>query len=156
MWFLSCLVWVYTDKLTAALFPTGPIIFFFPTFKLSTVKVCSTRTYDSASSVSLHFQSLLLPRCRLFTPAVSLFFCIFIIAALNLYFPPSSSLPLSFLFQLHPLSFCCSLCSISVRTREPVRGEYGQISRGCLKFTDWAMEVMIRDRKVLTAIWLWH
>lgn len=29
-----------------------------------------------------------------------------------------------------------------------------QISRGCLKFTDWAIEVMIWDRKLLTAIWL--
>ena len=108
-------------------FPLVPLHFFFPHSNCLQYKsarhvlmivllalVCISNRFCFLIAVCLPPQSFFF-----FFP-----FCIFIIAALNLYFPPSSSLPLSFLFQLRSQYFCYSLRSISVCTREPVRGEY--------------------------------
>lgn len=124
--------------------PTGPIDCYIQiVFNRSLLYTCG-----SASSISLHFQSLFLPRCLLFTPAVLHFFsfCIFIIITSYLYFPSSFPLPLSF-FQLYLLCTYImfeNVTSCVCTTSELIPGKCVQmcvnlgmqIMNGSLKFTD--------------------
>lgn len=99
------------------------------TFRLS-LEVCLTYIYDAASSISLHFQSLFLPCCFLFTPAVFLSF---------------------FFFSIFIMWLLMCVCVCVCATSELISGKCVQmcvhlamqIIHGCLKFTDCGKEAVI-------------
>lgn len=110
------------------------------TFRLS-LEVCLTYIYDAASSISLHFQSLFLPCCFLFTPAVFLsffFFSIFIMWLL--------------------VCVCLCVCHIWAHIREvcpDVRtSRHANYTWVFKVYRLWEGSCDIQ--KLQTAIWLWH